>query len=197
VETDCTSNQCNGGAPSTCSASSDSFPLACAQAGLSPQEDALEFMLLDLTACVSQTPATTTAARRTFDPATFLEDFSSTCPAGTRAVWRELDWQASIPDTASIVFSAQSAEQPTDGGAPDYSSTMPVELARATTNTLLPGFDFALIDTGTTGAFNLASPAVVSRSNLRLTVTLNPTADTNAAPLLIEWQVKADCLPAE
>ncbi|HXN32380.1 MAG TPA: hypothetical protein VN894_10980, partial [Polyangiaceae bacterium] len=195
-ETDCPSHQCNGGTPAMCSASSSLFPLACGQAGLTPQEDALEFMLLDLTACVSQTGATPTTAAR-YDPATFTEDFASICPAGTRPVWRELDWQASVPDTASIVFSAQSADLSADGGAPDYSSRMPVELATATTSTLLPGFDFALIDTGTTGAFNLASPSVLSRSNLRLTVTMNPTSDAKAAPTLVEWQIKADCLPAE
>ena len=74
---------------------------------------------------------------------------------------------------------------------------MPVVLATAATSTLLPGFDVALIDTGTTGAFNLASPSVPSRSSLRLTVTMNPTSDTKAAPSLIQWQIKADCLPAE
>ncbi|MGA7123660.1 MAG: hypothetical protein WBY94_26385 [Polyangiaceae bacterium] len=200
AETDCPSRACKGGAPSTCSASSNLFPLACAQSILSPQEAALEFLLLDLTSCGSRSVnpiASPVAAPTVYEPATFTEDFGSTCPAGTRPIWRELDWQASIPDTASVVFAAQSADPSADGGPPDYGSTMPVELATATTSTALPGFDVALVDTGTTGAFNLAIPAVVSRSNLRLTVTMNPTSDSARAPTLIQWQVKADCLAAE
>ncbi len=200
AETDCPSHACKGGTPSTCSASSDLFPLACARSDLTPQEKALEFLLLDLTSCGSQSvnpSASPTAAPAAYERATFTEDFAATCAAGTRPIWRELDWQATIPDTASVVFAAQSADPSADGGPPDYGATMPVELATATTSTVLPGFDVALIDTGTTGAFNLATPAAVSRSNLRLTVTMSPTSDTTKPPTLIQWQIKADCLAAE
>jgi hypothetical protein len=157
-------------------------------------------MLLDLTACVSPIGAPgggPSVGSPKYDPVTFTEDFSSSCPPGSRVVWREIDWQASIPSTASIDFSAQTAEFPADGGLPDYSAVQVVALATATTSTVPLGVDAALIDTGTTGAFNLATPPVVSRGNLRLTVTMNPTSDMKSAPTLLQWQVKADCLPAE
>jgi hypothetical protein len=207
-QSDCSGRQCNGSTPSTCSASSKSFPLTCNQGPFSPQEDALEFLLLDLTACVSPDdappppppPVAPPSSPAAYSAATFTEDFTSSCPSGTRPVWRELDWRALVPDTASIDFSAQTAESPTDGGAPDYASAQLVRLATATMDSGPVGAR-ALIDTGmaqgTSGAFNLAKPPVISRDNLRLTVTLNPTSDQRAAPTLIEWQVKADCLPAE
>jgi hypothetical protein len=209
-DSDCPGGQCNGGSPSTCSASSNAFPLTCNQGPFSPQEAALEFLLLDLTSCVSPdsapppprmtTPHPPPATPPVYTSATFTEDFASSCPQGARPVWRELDWQALVPDTASIDFSAQTAQTPTDGGAPNYSTAQLVLLATATVNSVPIG-ERALIDTGmaagTMGAFNLATPPVMSRDNLRLTVTLHPTSDRRAAPTLVEWQVKADCLPAE
>jgi hypothetical protein len=210
--------------------------LECKQGPLSPEEDALEFTLLDLSACISPDAlpppiplasgsgaAASGSVALIYQSATFTEDFTSSCPQGTRAVWRTLDWQASIPDTASIDFSAQTDVIPADGGSPQYSA-MPVLLGTATATTACTcgfcpgpsggdagtdaGVDAgsdagstctppAYIDTGTTGAFNMANPPIISRDALRLTVTLYPTSDGRAAPTLMGWQVKADCLPSE
>jgi hypothetical protein len=203
--TNCPSKVCNGASPSKCSASSMSFPLECKQGSFSPEEDALEFMLLDLSACISPDslppplPSATGSVATgpvglTYSAATFTEDFTSSCPQGTHVAWRTLDWQAAIPATASIVFSAQTAAIPPDGGPLDYSGMMPVLLATATaTASTGPAY----IDMGTMGAFNMATPPVISSDALRLTVTLYPTANGTAAPTLQGWQVKADCLPSE
>ena len=191
----CPSGSCNIATPSTCTMSSNQFPLGCRQEPMTPQEDTLEFMILDATSCPQV--AQRSGALGIYPSATFTEDFTSSCAPGTRVIWRELDWQAIVPPTASIAFTAQTVESPDDGGTPDYSSVSPIPLATATTSTTLPGFDVALLDTGTTGAFNLASPPVMSRNDLRLTVTLNPTSSLTAAPTLIQWVIKADCLPAE
>jgi hypothetical protein len=184
--------------PSTCSGNTQAFPYACVRGPLDPQEKALEFELLDLTACgVPPPPAAA------YLPVTFTEDFNYACGMGTHVVWRELDWQAVVPDTASIVFSAQTVESPVDGGPPDFTGAQSVQLADATTTTanLPAGTDGVLIDVGADasmpGAFNSATPPVASLSNLRLTVTLNPTATHTMSPTLIQWQVKADCLPSE
>jgi hypothetical protein len=138
----------------------------------------------------------------TFSPVTFIEDFTASCPPGTHVVWRELDWQASIPSSASIVFKAQTVDAPLDGAAPSFTGARSVTLATATTSTMLPGWDAALIDAtgldgGRAGALNAASPAVRSGSNLRLSITLNPTSDMKASPTLLQWQVKSDCPPSE
>jgi hypothetical protein len=162
-------------------------------------------MLLDLTACISPDNAPPPAPPMpvtTYSPVTFTETFSASCPGGTHVVWRELDWQASIPNTASIVFSAQTAEPSADGGAVSFSGAQSVQLAKATTSTMLPGWDAVLIDAtggdaGVSGAFNVASPPVKSRTDLLLTITLNPTSDMKATPTLIQWQVKSDCPPSE
>ena len=126
------------------------------------------------------------------------EDFTASCPSGTHVVWRELDWQASIPATASIVFSVQTANPTKDGGAPSYSGVTSVPVGTATTSTVLPGFDVAYIDTPPSGgAFQKASPPIASANALRLTVTLNPTSTQSAPPTLIQWSIKSDCPPSE
>lgn len=196
VDTDCTSRVCNGsGGPGVCSKTSNVFPGACRQGKLTPQEDALEFMLLDLTACTPPTPPTSLPVPFP-QSVTFTEDFAASCPAGTRAVWRELDWDATIPPGSSIDFSAQTANDAADGGLPDYSTAQSVPVVTVTTS---GGTFQAFLDTGmgSMGAFNVATPPVISRNNLRLTVTMNRTPDRMAAPTLNDWQVKADCLPAE
>jgi len=208
------STQCNdsaytpscGGIPSAnygkCSVyTSGLFPAACRQGQLSPQEKALEFMFFDLTACVSpdDLPPVDPQVLPGYEPATFIQDYTANCSEGTKPVWREFDWQASIPDSASIVITAQSGDT-----VATLKPAMPLTLATVTASTDVGSgtkFDFALIDTGkgatTAGAFNTASPFVPSRNLLRLSITLNPTGDNLAAPTLLKWKVQYDCAPAE
>jgi hypothetical protein len=192
---------CTGAGTGTCTGPSTNFPYECSQGLLDPQEAALEFLFFDLSSCVGPAPP---PQQITYQPVTFSLDFQSSCPLGTSVRWRQLQWQATIPSTASIVFAAQTAAAPGDGGIPDYTGVQSVELATATATTpnLPTGMDVALIDVagidgGGEGAFNTASPPVTSAQDLRLTITLNPTTDQSQAPTLIEWAVTQDCPPTE
>lgn len=203
----CPSQQCNGVMQGTCSGNSNQFPNVCTRGPLDAQESALEFMLLDLTACVSpdSQPPPPPPNTTIYNPVSFTMTFQSNCPAGTRVKWRELDWQASIPNTASIVFSGQTADPPADGGAVNWSGVQSVQIADATTTTpnLPTGWNAALIDTAGAdagagvGAFSSANPPVQSADDLLLTITLNPTTDQSQSPTLIQWQVTQDCPPSE
>ena len=209
------STQCNdsayaascGGIPASkygkCSVyTAGQFPAACRQGQLSPQEKALEFMFFDLTACLSpdDLPPVDPAVVPGYEAATFVQDYTANCKDGTKPIWREFDWQASIPDSASIVVTAQSGDT-----LATLAPAAPLKIATATLDTNVGStgthFDYALIDAGkgasTSGPFDSASPVVPSRNVLRLAITLNPTGDNLAAPTLLKWKVQYDCAPAE
>jgi len=208
---DCPGGSVCGGLAGTCTGNAANFPYECVQGPLDPQEAALEFLFFDLSACVG--PAVP-LPKVSFNTVSFTVDFQSSCavplpdaepPAlGTSVRWLEFDWQASIPATASIAFAAQTAAAAADGGIPDYTGVQSVPLATATTTTPnLPNgwsgvlLDVSGLDAGGEGAFNTASPPVLSAQDLRLTITLNPTTDQSQTPTLIQWRVKSDCPPTE
>jgi hypothetical protein len=149
-------------------------------------------MLFDLTACVSPDSWVPPSPTILYSPVTFVQDFSSTCGKGQRPAWREFNWQDSIPTTANIAFSAQTAD--TLAALP---AAQVVSVATATTTTAVPAWDTALLDTTTGGVFRSAAPPVISKSLLRMTITLNPTTDKKAAPTLMQWGVQYDCVDAE
>jgi hypothetical protein len=186
------STTCVGGVSASCTATNTMFPLTCRNGDLSAQEKALEFMLFDLTACISPDSWTPPSPTTVYSPVTFTQDFTSVCGHGQHVVWREFDWQAQIPSTASIAFSAQTANT-----AGTLSAAQSVAMAHATTSTTSPSWDLALLDTKSGGVFPTASPAVVSKTLLRVTITLNPTTNQKASPTLSSWKVQYDCADAE
>ena len=167
---------CNAG---TCSAAASTFPLSCKRgADMTPEEDALEFMLLGQTDCISPDtmPPPPPKGQKRYSDVTFTEDFTANCSMvnpdggprdaafipGTHVVWRELQWRASVPNGASITLSAQTGDPQIDGGPPDWTALQQgdagtgeeVQLAYVTTTTIVPPpeLDVALIDTGTSGS---------------------------------------------
>jgi hypothetical protein len=187
------SASCVGAIPGAgCTLTSNMFPLSCRNADLSPQEKALEFMLFDLTACVSPDSYAPPAPTVAYSPVTFTQDFTAVCGKGQLPVWREFDWQAQIPSTASIAFSAQTA-----GTTAALATAKSVPITTTTTTTMIPNWDVGLLDTGSGGVFRAASPPIPSETMLRVTITLNPSSDAKAAPVLNQWKVQFDCVDAQ
>jgi hypothetical protein len=188
ANSECPTFSCLNATSSSCSSSSDMFPLSCRNGDLSGQEKALEFMLFDLAACVSPDSWTPPTPSTQYNAATFHLDFASCCPTGMLPVWRELQWQAQIPNTANITFTVATAADASSLGT----ATL-VPLAQSFVDTTLPNWDGAFIDTTAGSAFFDASPQLASQKSLRIAVTLNPTTDLKASPVLSTWQVLYDC----
>lgn len=196
---------CGNGSPiptSTCGLNSSLFPEACLQAPLSDQEKALEFMFFDLTSCV--TPDTGSASPPVLLVAeTFPLDFVTTCPIGTIPRWREFDYTATIPPAAagpytatyptpSIDFAAQTGPANGDGGG--FVPSTPLQLGSPVTTS---GSGAILLDTapGGTGLFTAAG--ITSQTDLRMWITLTPTANQLSSPVLNSWEAQYDCPASE
>ena len=82
LHSECASRFCEGSVASSCSTSSNMFPSSCRNGDLTGQEKALEFMLFDLSACVSPDSWTPSVPSTQYDPVTFNLDFVAQCPTG-------------------------------------------------------------------------------------------------------------------
>jgi len=47
------------------------------------------------------------------------------------------------------------------------------------------------------GAFSTANPRVLSKTLLRVLITLNPSPDKSKAPRIAHWKVQYDCLQVD
>jgi hypothetical protein len=218
LDSDCPGAEtCSGNGAGMCTGNTADAPYACAQSAMTAQEAALEYELFDLGACV----VPVAPAASFYVQASFTEDLAGTCPSGEIPVWRELEWYAYVPNTASISFYAQTAPDPGDGAPPDWSHAQLVPIYTATTSNLPPNPtqdgsagnpgrvlidvgpggllapDAGPIDAAMPGAFQLAMPPVSSLADLRLTIKMTPTTDMMSTPILYEWAIKWDCVPSE
>ena len=187
---------------------SGTFPNNCPTQGsaLLAQEDAAEYLLFDLSGCVSGTPIPGPMLQ--YNPATFTRDFQGTCPAGSEVVWQNFYWSDSTPGNSNITFTAWTADTEAQLGT-QYPSAL---LATASGANACPGgpscsafpiaagtnpgvaVDAALQANGTPSG---GSPAIASHSWLRVNMTLNPTSDMQTPPTLLGWQQNYGCLASE
>ncbi len=119
-------------------------------------------------------------------PSTFTRDYNAVCPSETRPVWRLFEWQATVPSGTSINFTAQTAD--TQGALPAATS---YAVGTASTTVVAWTAGASTVDQVLTAA------AQKSRAYLRVTATLNPSADHLLAPTLANWRQSYDCVPSE
>jgi hypothetical protein len=124
-----------------------------------------------------------------FAPATFVRDYEGTCPSGTKAVWRFFDRKTITPANGSgasnIEISARTSE--TSAGL----ATAPLVFVDRAQGA--PALTWIGADVGAA----IKAAGGVSRQFLRIEITLNPTPDGFAAPVLLEWRQGYSCVASE
>ena len=107
------------------------FPTNCPTQGsaLLQQEDAAEYLLFDLGACVTGLPIP--MGSKQYDPSTFTRDYQAVCPSGFRPRWRWFQWSDTLPKDSNIVFAAYTADTEAQLGT-EFTPPLPVTLFTST-----------------------------------------------------------------
>jgi hypothetical protein len=186
---------------------SGTFPGNCPTQGtaLLQQEDAAEYLLFDLSGCVSGTPL---PGPPKYTPATFTRDYQGVCPTGYRVVWHLFSWKDLTPSDSTIAFTAWTADSEAQLGT-QY-PVAPLGTAKGPDNCPPPDggvagpsctSEWVGVDVdpklGANGTPTSGTPAYASHPWLRVNMTLNPSTDLLSAPTLIAWQQIYDCVSAE
>lgn len=171
---------------SAAAATSGTFPTACTGTYLSGQEKALEYMLFDLTACLSPDYIPTGGGSPPYAVTMAVtRDYVATCPMGTAPTWHFFDWKTTTPGDTSIEFFAQTAST-----AAGLSSATQVLL----TSPAISG-PAVTTWTGVDVAGKLAP--IPSQAQLRITMVLHPSSDKTLTPTVDAWRQAYTCVAVE
>jgi len=159
------------------------FPASCNAGDLSAQEKALEYMLFDLTSCLSPDYIPTGSTGAYTVPQAVTRDYSASCPIGYRPQWHFFDWMSHTPADSKIEFYAQT------GDTAAALAAMPrIGLAAVSGAPVLTW-------TGVDVAAKIAPTP--SGNLLRITIVLYPSADGTKTPTLDAWRQAYTCIATE
>ncbi len=130
------------------------------------------------------------AVTTVFSPQTLQREYVASCPAGSRAKWRFVEWQATIPMMTSIDFRVQTK----DLAADPYTPAAPILVATASSTTPMGTW---VHDVSTVDEVLSVPPGPGSLSYLLLYITFNPDSSGTVAPTLGSWRQTYDCIPLQ
>src|SRR5262249_43701676 len=111
--------------------------------------------------------------------------YEGICPAGTKAVWHNLDWTTSIPTDTQIKFLVQTSSSPTGPWTPSSPALVDTQTTSNATPRVPPE------------DIQAALQAVGATSQRYLQVTIEFDTTPMSAPTLISLSELYDCVPDE
>jgi len=142
----------------------------------------------------------TPAQTITYSPSQFTVDYAGTsCPPGDLVSWVDVGIEALTPASggtnSSIGIGVQTSGVVGGTTATTYAPTVPVNvgtLSGPPANQSATWTNFAL-----STALSSISSSAGSQPFLQVTFSLKPTTDQAAAPTVVDWRVRFDCVPAQ
>jgi hypothetical protein len=154
---------------------------------LSPEELAFEYLLFSTTQCLGDTVVPTRVV--SLPQRSYERIFEADCESTEHAQWRTFSLQATIPAGTSVSVSAQTADHEKELRDGKVES---VDVGTFTESTSTWTTSEHTLDTYFRKNLN---PPDVSRRWLKLRLTLTPKGDVS--PIISQWRVIFNCVPAE
>ncbi len=128
------------------------------------------------------------SAPPSYEPASFSRDYSADCGPGDHPRWQLFSYHLDTPGDSSIQFEARTAET-----SADLDSAEVVSLGASTATVQSPANPEGKDVGSALEAANLSA----NLGWLRISITLSPSSDGLATPVLEDWNLSYDCVPAE
>lgn len=120
-------------------------------------------------------------------PVTYTRDYSAACPPGFQPRWGLFLFHLTTASSSRIGFAAQTAAT-----AADLATAMSVSLGDSSQDNYE-----GMPDSRDVGDALEAAQQPFARAHLRVSMTLYPSANGLAAPILHDWEQRYSCEPAE
>jgi len=130
----------------------------------------------------------TCTAPPSYDEASFSRDYEAECGSGELPSWTLFSFHLATPSDTTISFEASTA-----AAQEELDAAKRVSLGESTSTVESP----ALPETRDVGSALTDASVSGNLAWLRVTITLSPSSDGLATPVLEDWQMSYDCVPAQ
>jgi len=129
-----------------------------------------------------------------YEPATYKTTYQATCPAGTKVQWGYLAYSTTTPGNSNVIFAARTATTQAGLASATFSTLATAQSSPIDAQVcLMSGPSPCPADVYT----KLGGLPAARQEFLEFSVTMNPTTDKAAAPVVTGWDLTYSCPSSE